>query len=148
MNTFYSVSSRTINLECAIAQGGKNMSRLAELIYNGEISVEELAMAKDLIERANLVAKGVEACKKTLLFPLGKTQIECYSYTHSDKAYSSWGSCTNDGLLKMTCNKGGNQQTFTCNLLIFESVFMAFDNEEFSCDLKRFLENQIEKASN
>ena len=122
------------------------MSKLAEMISNEEITVEELAGAKDLIARAEFVTKGIEACKKTLLFSLGETQIQCYSYTDSAGEYSAWGSCTNDGILKMSCNWGGNHQTGSCNLLIFKSVFLAFENEEFAYDLKRFLERQIEKA--
>ena len=56
------------------------MNKLATLIANGSITVEELASAHELIERAELVMKGIEACKKTLLFPVNTSSIDCYSY--------------------------------------------------------------------
>ena len=73
---YYPVASRTIHIiNRATAQGGIIMNRLATFIANGSISVEELASAKELIERAELVTKGIEACKKTLAFPLGTTKL-------------------------------------------------------------------------
>ena len=122
------------------------MNRLAEMIAKGEISVEELATARDLISRAELVVAGIEACKKTIVFPLGETTVNCYQYTDNAGEYEAWGTCSSDGVFKCSCNWGGNHQIGSCNLLIFESVFMAFENRDFSHDLKRFLKRQIEKA--
>lgn len=83
MNSIYSVSSRKNKNKTCIAQGGENMNKLATLIAKGEITVEELVSAKELIERAELVTNGIKACRKTLMFPFGVSEINCYSYTDS-----------------------------------------------------------------
>ena len=44
------------------------MNKLATLIAKGEITVQELAGAQELIDRAELVTKGINACKKTITF--------------------------------------------------------------------------------
>ncbi len=123
------------------------MNRLAGLIANGTITVEELANAQDLIERAKLVTQGLEACKKTLAFPLGVKEINCYSYIDSAGEYEAWGQCTIDGIFTCYCNWGGNHVIGRCNLANFAEVFTAFDNDEFASDLQRFLLQQIKKAS-
>ena len=122
------------------------MNKLAELIANGSISVEELASARELIERAELVTNGIAACKKTLLFPFGTSSINCYSYMDSAGEYEAWGDCSIDGNFTCFCNWGGNHEIGSCNLTDFSEVFMAFENEEFAHDLKRFLLQQINKA--
>ena len=123
------------------------MNKLAKLIAEGTITVEELANAEKLIERAKLVTEGINACKKTLVFPFGTKEITCYEYTDSAGEYSSWGSCTNDGVFTCSCNWGGNHKTGSCNLTNFSEVFMAFENNEFAHDLAKFLRQQIEKAN-
>ncbi len=122
------------------------MNNLATLIANGDITVEELANAKELIDRAELTMKGVEACKKTLTFPLGVSTINCYSYMDSAGEYEAWGTCTSDGIFTCSCNWGGNHVIGECNLTNFAEVFMAFENGEFVRDLRRFLLQQIKKA--
>lgn len=134
-------------IERAIAQGGKIMNKLATLIAKGEITVEELASAKKLIERADLVTNGIKACSKTLVFPFGVSEINCYSYTDSAGEYEAWGTCTSDGTFTCSCNWGGNHVVGRCNLTNFTEVFMAFENSEFAYDLHRFLLQQIEKAN-
>ncbi len=121
-------------------------NKLANLIANGEISVEELAKATDLINRANLVVEGIAACKKTLVFPVGTTEIDCYSYMDKAGEYSAWGSCTNDGIFRCFCNWGGNHEIGRVSLMSFRNVFLAFENSEFEDNLRRFLKEQIEKA--
>ena len=123
------------------------MNKLATLIANGDITVEELASANELIERANLVTQGIEACKKTLMFPLGVNNINCYSYTDSAGEYEAWGNCSNNGTFTCSCNWGGNHVIGCCNLTNFDEVFLAFENEEFAHDLNRFLLQQINKAN-
>lgn len=123
------------------------MNKIATLIANGEITVEELANAQELIDRAEIVNQGLEACKKTIMFPLGVCEIDCYSYTDSDGEYNSWGSCTNDGTFTCYCNWGGDHIIGKCNLKDFVSVFMAFEKHEFVNDLRRFLLTQISKAN-
>ena len=120
------------------------MNKLAKMIADGSISVEELSEATKLIERAELVVKGLEACKKTVLFPLGETEVSCYHYTDRAGEYSAWGHCTIHGTFICYCNWGGNHEIGRCNLLDFKDVFMAFENEEFAHDLKRFLTEQID----
>ena len=121
------------------------MNKLAKLIADGEIAVEDLANARKLIERAEFVKNGIEACKETIQFPLGKTTVECYSYMDLAGEYESWGTCTIDGEFICYCNWGGNHEIGRCNLLDYSEVFMAFENKEFAFDLKRFLTQQIDK---
>lgn len=123
------------------------MNKLAKLIANGDITVEELASAKELIERAELVTNGINACKKTMVFPLGASKIKCYSYMDSAGEYEAWGDCTTDGMFTCSCNWGGNHVTGRCNLTNFADVFMAFENSEFAFDLRRFLLQQIKNAN-
>lgn len=121
-------------------------NKLATLIANGEITVEELAKATDLIDRAGLVVEAITACKKTLVFPFGTTEIACYTYTDRAGEYYAWGTCTNGGIFRCSCNWGGDHEIGAVNLMSFKDVFMAFENHEFEHDLRRFLQQQIEKA--
>lgn len=122
------------------------MNKLATLIAKGSITVEELASAKELIERAELVMKGIQACKKTLTFGLGVKSIRCYHYIDSAGEYEAWGNCTTDGMFTCHCNWGGNHEIGRCNLMNFDEVFMAFENKEFASALRSFLLQQIDKA--
>lgn len=124
------------------------MNNLARLIASGTITVSELAGAPELIARAQLITEGLEACKKTIMFPLGENEINCYSYMDRAGEYEAWGCCTIDGTFKCYCNWGGNHQIGQVNLLDPAAVFEAFENNEFSHDLQRFLRDQIEKANN
>ena len=121
------------------------MGKLLEMIARGEISAEELANASELINRAAFVKEGIEACQKTILFPLGTKEIKCYEYTDSAGEYQAWGTCRNDGLFSCYCNWGGNHLIGECNLSNFEEVFKSLDNKEFKHDLQRFLNLQISK---
>lgn len=123
------------------------MNKLATLIANGEITIQELANATDLIERAQLVTNGIEACKKTLAFHFGETQISCYQYMDSAGEYEAWGTVDTSGLFICYTNWGGNHEIGRCDLTNFMEVFLAFEKNEFSSDLKRFLKWQIEKAT-
>lgn len=122
-------------------------NKLSTMIANGEISIEELAGATELIERAKLVTEGIEACKKTISFPFGSNEVNCYHYMDSAGEYESWGTCTTDGMFTCSCNWGGNHVTGRCNLTDYADVFKAFDNHEFEHDLRRFLQFQIKKAT-
>ena len=122
------------------------MGKLATMVANGEISIEELVGATELIERAKLVTEGIDACKKTIRFPLGSDEVECYSYWDTAGEYHSWGTCKSDGTFTCCCNWGGNHQTGQCNLTNYSEVFNSFDISDFKYDLQRFLEQQIEKA--
>ncbi len=119
---------------------------LANMIANGTISVEELANSTKLIERARLVSDGLAACRKTLLFPLGTEKLHCYDYTDRAGEYSAWGSVSRNGTFTCWCNWGGDHEIGRINLNNPAEVFMAFENDEFAHDLKRFLNEQIEKA--
>ena len=123
------------------------MNKLSKMIANGTITVEELANASKLIERAKLVAEGLNACRRTIIFPLGNTEsVNCYSYTDSAGEYEAWGECSVDGTFKCFCNWGGNHLIGKCDLTSYTDTFLAFDNEEFSADLMRFLKQHIEKS--
>lgn len=123
------------------------MNKLAKLVANGRITVEELASANDLIERAKLVRDGIEACLKTISFPLGASEVECYYYMDKAGEYTAWGDCNQDGIFTCLCNWGGNHVIGECDLTNFAEVFMAFENEEFGENLRRFLKAQIDKAN-
>ena len=123
-----------------------NATKLASLIADGTITVDELAEARDLIERAKLVKAGIEACKKNIIFPLGEVVVQCYHYTDCAGEYSSWGTCTYNGWFSCSCNWGGDHIIGQCNLFDFKDVFMAFETGEFASDLERFLRQQIKKA--
>lgn len=119
------------------------MNKLVTLVSNGDITVEELASAEELIERADWVISGINACKQTLIFPIGVREINCYSFTHSDKGYKVWGNCTCDGMFTCFSNQGGNHVIGSCNLTNPIEVFMAFENSEFKDELRMFLLRQI-----
>ena len=123
------------------------MNKLANLISEGTITVEELANAPQLIERAKFVQEALKACSKTLMFPLGVTKLECYSYTDRAGEYHSWGSVSADGTFVCYCNWGGNHCIGRVNLTNPSDVFMAFEDTEIASDLKRFLQDQIQKIS-
>lgn len=125
----------------------KKMNRLTNLIVEGAITVEELANAPELIERAQFVKEALKACSQTLLFPLGKTELPCYSYTDRAGEYHSWGSVSQNGIFTCSCNWGGDHCIGRVNLTCPSDVFMAFENEDFAHDLRRFLEDQIKKIS-
>ena len=122
------------------------MNKLVNMIANGEITVEELAAAKNIIEQAELVSKGIEACKKTIAFPLGTDTLQCYCYTDAAGEYSAWAQLEKNGMIIFFSNWGGNHETGHFNLLSFRETFLAFDNEDLANDLKDFLLKQIEKA--
>lgn len=123
------------------------MNKLAKLIARGEITPKDLVDANELIERIDLVKKGLQACKKNIVFPLGVNEVQCYSYTDSAGEYQAWGTCKSDGVFSCSTNWGGRHVIGSCNLLNFEEVFEAFENRDFASDLRRFLLQQIEKAS-
>ena len=119
---------------------------LATLISNGTISIEELANAPELIERAKFVKESIEACKKNIQFPFGVDEVHCYSYMDRAGEYESWGKVSRNGLFICYSNWGGNHEIGRVNLLNSTEVFMAFENDEFVYDLKRFLSEQISKV--
>lgn len=121
------------------------MMKLSKMIADGTITVEELAKAPELIERANLVTEGLKACQKTLLFPLGADRLQCYSYTDRAGEYSSWGEVTVKGIFTCWSNWGGNHEVGKVDLTNPSDVFMAFEDPKFAHNLKRFLKEQIAK---
>lgn len=123
-----------------------NDNKLVTLIANEEISVEELANAPKLIDRASFVVKAIEACKKTLVFSVGTEEIGCYTYTDRAGEYYAWGNCTHEGVFRCCCNWGGDHEIGRVNILSFKEVFLALNDNEFEADLTRFLNEQIEKV--
>lgn len=122
------------------------MSKIEELIASGDISPEDLVEAEDLIERAKLVQEGLNACKQTISFPLGKKKVQCYFQnceTEDNEGYNVWGECDTDGEFICISNQNGKHIIGRCNLLDFEKTFMAFSNEKFARHLKKFLKEQI-----
>ena len=124
------------------------MSKLLDLLKKGEITLEEITAVPDLIERAKFVQQALEACKKTLLFPMGSITIPCYNYTDSAGEYEAWGEISHNGVLTMWSNWGGNHQIGQVNLNQPYDILKSLDDKEFGHDLKRFLDEQIKKAEN
>ena len=124
------------------------MSKIADMITQGLIDPEDLLSAENLLKRLKLVSEGITACKKTLQFPLGVTEIECYQYTYSNHDYRVWGRCSSDGLFKCFCDPAldGSYKIGCCDLNDFENVFMSIEKKLFGSHLEAFLEEQIEKA--
>lgn len=127
-------------------KGETVMNKLATLIANGEISVQELASGYELIERARLVTDGINACKKMINFPLGVNSVTCYRYTDSFGEYEAWADCTPDGTVTFYCNWGGNRQIAQLNITNYSDVFLGFENSELNGDLARFLKRKIEES--
>lgn len=120
---------------------------LSQMVASGEITVDELSQADKLIKRAKLVRIGLAACKRNLVFPLGETEIKCYDYFESLSEYESWGKCSITGNFVVYSNWNGQHKVGECNLTDFQSVFLSFENKEFSKEIERFLKQQIEMAA-
>ena len=121
------------------------MNKLTTLVANGIITPEDLIAGNELIRRAEFVSKAIEACKETLMFPVGMRSIECYSYADAEGEYKAWGNCNIDGVFTCYCNLRGNHKIGECNLINFAQVFIALEKNEFKKDLNRFLREQIDK---
>lgn len=138
--------AKSITLFKLYNKGETVMNKLATLIANGEISVQELATGYELIERARLVTDGIAACKKTISFQLGVNFVTCYRYTDSFGEYEAWADCTPDGTVTFYCNWGGNHEIAKLNITNYSDVFLGFENSELSGDLARFLKKKIEES--
>lgn len=123
------------------------MNKLAKMISEGTITVEELAEAGTLISRAQFVTDALKACQRTILFPLGKKEINVYDYTDRAGEYHSWGICSCNGTFTCKANWCGDHTVGSVNLLSFTDVFMALEDEHFNSDLTRFLQQQIDKLA-
>ena len=123
------------------------MNGLVKMITDGVISVEELAAAPELIERAKLVKEGLAACMKNITFPFGKNEIPCFSYMDRAGEYESWGSVNRDGTLVIWSNWGGNHEVGRVNIFQPAQVFTALENQSLKCNLECFLKQQIQKSS-
>lgn len=95
------------------------MNRLVELIATGAITVEDLVNAQELIDRADLVSKGIDACKKSIVFTFKEERIDCYDYVDSTGEYKAWGYCTYAGEFICYSNWG----RFTCYRSVLSDQF-------------------------
>ena len=86
------------------------MNRIAAFISNDPIPIEELSLAKEIIQRDQLVKRAIEACKKTIYIPEGASEVNCYEYTENDGKYQSWGIYKNDGWFICYSNWGGDHE--------------------------------------
>ena len=121
--------------------------KLSELVANGTISFEELLLeTSEIIERTKLVNDGLNACTKTLLFPLRVEQLDCFSCSDTScGGYGSWGTVSRDGIF--TCrNYYDDKEIGRVNLNNPTDVFIALESSAFACCLRKFLEQQIQKA--
>lgn len=122
-------------------------NKLAELLANGTITVEELAGANELIEQAKLITEGIKACQKLIYFPLGTSEVECYNYTDAAGEYHAWGTCSSNGIFICSTSWGGTHELGRCNLNDAKSIFEAMDkDDELACNIERFLREMIQKA--
>ena len=118
------------------------MNKIVDLIELNELSIEELAKADYLVKRAELVKEGLEACKKTISFPLGVKKQECY-HEKFRTDYEAWAIVENDGSITFYNNNSTNQIAGSTNLTSEKEVFMAFENKDIARDLEHFLQIQI-----
>lgn len=86
MLTCYNVFS-SIHEFLAVAKEEK-MNNIVKLIESGEITVEDLSNAPQVIENAKLARQGLEACKKTLHFPFGQSTIKWSGPWNEDEDFS------------------------------------------------------------
>lgn len=123
-------------------------NKIADLIVNGTITVEELSKADELIKLAQYTVEAVEACKKTIVFHVGETEIACIDYWDTAGEAHFWGKCKNDGTFTGYTNWGGDHALGTCNLTKFNDVFISLERGEMRYCLRTFLDQQIEKTKN
>jgi hypothetical protein len=123
------------------------MNKLMQLISDGHITVEDITNIPVIIERAKLVKAGLEACSKTIVFPLGEAEVFRYDYTDMAGEYHSWGKVANNGYLTIYSNWGGDHRICYVNLLDATEVLVAMDDDEARYDLTRFLTERIDKAN-
>lgn len=121
--------------------------QITELIAKDIISVDDLANASELVDRAKLVNEGIKACKLTIKIPLGMGEVDCYHYEEEEIEYEIRGTIRSDGVFTCYCEWWDNWKIGQCNLFKPEDVFLALENKEFKEDLERFLKEQINKAN-
>ena len=122
------------------------MKKLVELVADGELRVEELSRLPELIERAKLVLQAMEACRKTICFPLGVQELKCYEFEQFGE-YHAWGLVSPDGYFTCWSNWGGDHRIGWVSLNNAASLFLALEDPDFAPDLTRFLKEQIEKVT-
>ena len=115
---------------------------LVNLITNGQLKVEDLCTAPEVIKFAELVTRGIQACKKLIVFHLGEESVCCYKYIAD--GYSISGTCYAEGKLVLHSTLIGN--IVTCNLLDSKSVFSSLNDNDVRVELERFFQEMIKQA--
>ena len=121
----------------------ESKNKIVELINNGTISLRDLVDASDLIEKTKFVNEAVEACKKTLFFPVGEDVIQCFDHVKGNYHFTGW--CTREGEFSLNSNLSEMKFVGCCNILDFYDVFRNLDTE-MKTGLEIFLKEQIQKA--
>ena len=114
------------------------LGNLAKSIRERVIAPCDLRDAKDLFKPLDFVAAGIEACKETLLFPMGRDTIVL---THEDCEYH----CKFNGEL-ICYDEESNDVLGNCNLNDFNDVFMAifYQYDKEICDDVNFFDEEQE----
>lgn len=118
------------------------LGNLAKLVRERVIAPCDLRDAKDLFKLLDFVAAGIEACKETLLFPMGRDTIVL---THENCEYH----CKFNGEL-ICYDEESNDVLGNCNLNDFNDVFMAIfyrydtERESDTCDPIDFFDEEQE----
>lgn len=117
------------------------LGNLAKSIRERVIAPCDLRDAKDLFKLLDFVAAGIEACKETLLFPMGRDTIVL---THEDCEYH----CKFNGEL-ICYDEESNDVLGSCNLNDFNDVFMAifYQYDKEICDDVNFFDEEPKKIS-
>lgn len=114
---------------------------LAKLVWERVIAPCDLRDAKDLFKLLDFVAAGIEACKETLLFPMGRDTIVL---THENCEYH----IKFNG--ELICYDDSDEILGNCNLNDFNDVFMAIfyqhykERESDTCDNINFFDESQE----
>lgn len=115
-----------------------------KMFSRDKISIYELVKHPELMEMAQFVAEGLDACTKTMSFHFGEEWIDCYHCEIFGGGYRE-GKLNLRGIL--VCRSEEDRKLASVNLHNPKAVLRALKKkDDFSRDLKYFLNEQIKKA--
>lgn len=121
---------------------------IKQLVESGRVDPKKIEKLEKELERAKLIAKGMEACRENIKFSFKTSKQECYeSNGRIAPSLEVWAICTRDGIFSCYSNTTGNNLIGECDLTSFESIFDAMDNVDMNKILRDFFEEQINKSS-
>lgn len=119
---------------------------IKELVKSGKVKLEKIDKIQMELDRARIIVKGMDACRKNIMFPIKTKNVQCYSNRTLKPGFEIWGTCTSSGVFSCYSNVSGDNLIGKCDLTDFESIFNAMDSIEFNNILRDFFNEQIAKA--